>query len=280
MVRDPQPTAGVPILSSAESEEPAPFEQDPIYDRISVRRLELLKSTVCRGADEDKIASFLELAWHYDLDPFAGEIWLVVGKPKPGRDGGSSGPAKTYIMIGRNGLRKIAAKNGLALWADVIHANDQLEVSFTAGEHRVMHSYGKPGEERGPIVGAWAQVTHIKSGMERGWFMADINEYRPTNANQLAYSPWGSQESVMVLGAAERTALRQAVPLGGLLTEGEVQKGEEVAEAADSDLSYLEVEATEPSHTPELPPGQSAANVTLPVPNEAAREAVRKLRDK
>lgn len=241
-------------MSSHEPEDPAPASADedlPVYDRISARRLALLKSTVCKGADDNLIASFLEIASEYDLSPFAGEIWLVVSKSK-GTNGGA-GQDKSFVMVGRNGLRKIAARNGLVLWGDVIHEKDNLEISFTAGLHSVMHSYGKPGGERGKIVGAWAQVTDIKSGIERGWFMADMNEYRPTNERKLQFSPWGSQESVMILGAAERTSLRQAVPLGGLLTEGEIQRGEEVAEAAATDLSYLEVTETEPAHQPALP---------------------------
>jgi hypothetical protein len=37
----------------------------------------------------------------------------------------------------------------------------------------------------------------------------------------LKFSPWGHQESIMIITAAERSALRQATPLGGLLGEGE-----------------------------------------------------------
>jgi hypothetical protein len=236
-------------LTSQETPTPSRPTSDLVYDNISQRRLEFLKTTVCRGADESAIASFLEVAHQYDLSPFNGEIWLVTNKT-PGRDGGA-GQTKSFVMVGRNGLRKVAANNKMVLHGDVIREADSLDVSFTAGAHTVLHSYGKPAD-RGKIVAAWAQVTDIKSGLERGWFMADIEEYRPKSEQKLKFSPWGSQESVMILGAAERTALRQAVPLGGLLTEGEVELGQEVAEAAATDLSYLDAPTeTEPAHQPQ-----------------------------
>lgn len=188
----------------------------PAFDLINERQLALLRNRTAKGCSNEEVAQFLELCVAYGLDPYAGEAWCSKGK---GRDGGEG---KLLIMVGRDGLRKIASRQGLTLDCDVVRQKDRFRVTRTPERARVIeHEYeGGTEESRGPIIGAWAEV-YDKNGNQRGYFYAPLTEYRPTNPNQLKYSPWGSQESVMILAAAERQALRQATPLGGLLAEGE-----------------------------------------------------------
>ena len=100
-------------------------------------------------------------------------------------------------MVGRDGLRKIAHRNNLSLDGDVVREHDRFHVTRNPGRERVIeHEYEGGIETRGGIVGAWAEVFD-QVGAQRGYFYAPLSEYRPTNEQQLKFSPWGSQESVM-----------------------------------------------------------------------------------
>lgn len=195
----------------------------PAIDGVDARRLDLIKRKVSSGkrAVEPtmaELATFLELCGKYELDPFANEVWLAKSE---GRDGG---PGQILIMVGRDGLRRIARRNGLDIDSDVVHEGDSFAVErvLLNGKRTrtVTHSYGLP-KDRGAIVGAWCEVWRKADGVQVGYYYAPLSEYMPTNEKKKQYSPWGSQPSVMIMTAAERNALRQATPLGGVLGEGE-----------------------------------------------------------
>jgi hypothetical protein len=188
------------------------LDRAPILDSLNKRQLELLKAR-SPGLKDAELAAALELAWSYKLDPYANEIWFTRGKAKDGGEG------KLLIMVGRDGLRKVAQRNHLSIDCDVVREKDTFSVKRGPDRAReVSHSYQGSAEERGPIVGAWAEVWDLH-GKQRGFFYAPLSEYKPASASQ--YSPWSKQTSVMLLAAAERQAIRQATPLGGLLVEGE-----------------------------------------------------------
>ena len=196
-------------------------ERPPIIDQLNPRMRQLLLSR-SPGLHEGELAAGVELAAAYQLDPFANEIWFTKSRGRDGREG------KLLIMVGRDGLRKIAQRNGLELEGDVVHERDQFryerQVDATGNPmHHVEHAVS--GFERGPILGAWVRAYERDSKVERGWFVAKIGEYDPTIGasaeSAMQRSPWAKQKTVMILAAAERQAARQATPLGGLLVEGE-----------------------------------------------------------
>jgi hypothetical protein len=191
----------------------------PVIDRIlstpdGQQTLALIKATVAPGCTDAEVGHFLELCAAYGLDPFAREAWCAKGKGKNGE------PGKLLIMVGRDGLRKIATRNGIHVDGDVVRKNDTLLVSRSSdGNRSVEHAWSAPAE-RGEIIGAWAECREGGPlGRPLGFFYAPLGEYKPTNVS--AYSPWSKQEGVMILAAAERQAIRQATPLGGLLAIGE-----------------------------------------------------------
>jgi RecT family len=209
------------------------FRQKPVIDRIEPRTLELIQKTIAVNCAPAEIGHFLELCAHYQLDPFAREAWIA--KSKSG---------KLLIMVGRDGLRRIAQRNGIHLDGDVVRANDEFAIQRTAdGNRTVTHSYGKPSD-RGEIVGAWAECREGgPEGRSMGYFYAPLEEYQP--ASRDAYSPWSKQVGVMILGAAERQAVRQATPLSGLLAEGEDELVENSTLPAGSVRQLAELTAVE-----------------------------------
>lgn len=192
---------------------------DPLQiDQISEHRLKFLRATVAKDATNAEIGHFLELCAKYDLDPFAKEVWLAVSTSQQGK-------RNVLLMVGRNGLRKIAMRQGMVIDGDVVHAEDTFKVTRNPDRSRtIAHEYAD--KDRGEIIGAWAEV-YDKAGQQRGYFYAPLSEYRPTNEAKLKYSPWGSQASVMILAAAERAALSMATPLSGVVVAGELDRGEE-----------------------------------------------------
>jgi hypothetical protein len=216
----------------------------PIFFTMNEERRELIRKKVSRGfrsmvPTDTELAGFLELCHRYDLDPMADEVWLSKTEGKDGRE------PQLLVMVGRNGLRKIARRQKLALVGDVVHEKDVFRVSWKRDpdtkrrELWVEHSYeGASEESRGKVLGSWAEVYRESDGAQMGYFFAPIGEYKPENEKVLKFSPWGHQESVMILTAAERTALRQATPLGGLLGEGEDAL---LGEGGDAPLDETEV---------------------------------------
>lgn len=187
-------------------------------DRLSTRRLDFLRKTVAKDATNSEIGHFLELCAKYDLDAFAKEVWLVVSTSQ-------SGKRNVLLMVGRDGLRKVAMRQGFIIDGDVVHEKDAFTVARNADRTRtVTHEYAPT--ERGAVIGAWAEV-YDQEGKQRGFFYAPLSEYLPTSEAKLKFSPWGSQLSVMILAAAERTALSMATPLSGIVAQGELDRADE-----------------------------------------------------
>lgn len=205
----------IPLPDLSEKTTAETLSLAPIYDSIDQRRLAILQdmSTNARPGD---IATMLEIAAKYDLDPIAKEIYCARGQRQDGS------PGKLLIMVSRDGLRKVARRNNLALRGDVIREKDTFTVTHRPDQEapEISHTYsGITEKTRGPIVGAWAVVYDATSKEPMGFNVAPQVEYLPENENVRKKSAWGKTPSIMTLTAAERNALRQATPLSGLLTE-------------------------------------------------------------
>ena len=227
---------------------PEALRRPPIFDLLLAteagkRQLQLIRTRVARGATDSELAQFLELCAQYGLDWNADEAWCAVSNPD------NPDKRRVLLMVGRNGLRKIAQRQGLDFDGDVVRANDTFRVTRKGDRTReIVHEYeeGADDESRGAMRGAWCEVYEVATGRQRGYFYARVIEYRPTGA-KLQYSPWGSQESVMMQTAAERQALGQATPLGGIVGQGELDRVEETAAltAGAGDGSAPDVEVPE-----------------------------------
>lgn len=193
------------------------------YDPASVA---LIRHTVAVGVPDALLGQFLELSARYELDPFAKEIWCV---KNPGKNGKAD---SILIIVAAAGWLKIANRQPdfVGCPSDVVRKNDEYsteriedpsdplfgEIKVT---HKVLHADVK---ERGPIVGAWAKC--YREGHKATFFFAPMSEYQPKSEMKLKYSPWGSQESAMILKCAEAMALRKQFSISGLYAEGELSR--------------------------------------------------------
>ncbi len=172
-----------------------------------------IRATVAKDCDDAEFVMFLELAARYQLDPFAKQIWAA----KMGSD--------VAILVGRDGYLTIAERHPEyeGMDADVVRANDTFKVTRGKDGPVIEHTYGD-AIDRGHILGSWAVVWR-KDRRVPTFFWAPIQDYKPRSEKKLQYSPWGTQESVMMLKCAQSTALRLAFNISGFVPaeEAEVQ---------------------------------------------------------
>jgi len=169
--------------------------------RLDARQIDVIKQTVAKGASDNELAMFLELAQRYQLDPFAREIWCV----------DMGGGSKT-IMAGRDGYLAIANRHPAfdGMESDVVREGD----TFSRSGAGVEHSYGA---KRGNILGAYALV-HRTDRTRPAYFFAPFAEYNSSK------SAWKSYPSAMIIKVAESMALKRAFSISGLVTQEEMDK--------------------------------------------------------
>jgi phage recombination protein Bet len=200
-----QPMAVVTRLArdTTDITSPARYGWEP--DQIAA-----IKHTVAADCTPAEFVMFLELAARYKLDPFAKQIWAAKM--------GSKGVA---IIVGRDGYLTIAERHPAyeGIDGDVVRVGDKFRVVRGAKGPEVEHEYAA-AEERGPILGAWAMVWRSDRRVPM-YFWAPVGDYKPTSASKLQYSPWGTQESVMMLKCAQSTVLRLMFNISGFVPEEE-----------------------------------------------------------
>jgi phage recombination protein Bet len=198
--------------------------------RFGIAEMRTIRNTVMPDLNGAEFQMVMAMAARYDLDPLAREIWGVKGKTKNGREG------RVLILVGRDGLLKVARrdKHFMGFDTDVVHEKDEFEVRRSKLGREIIHNYKGSTAERGPIVGAYAQV-YIQ-GMHDVYFYAPMEEYKPSTTD--SYSPWLKQPSVMIQKCALALCLRLAFNLAGILAEEEAGR---VFESADGVQDPMDV---------------------------------------
>lgn len=189
---------------------------------FSPEQVRLLKRTVAKQCNDDEFVYFLEVAAFYNLNPLVGEVYAAKMAGANGEGG------RVAILIGRNGYLKMARSQShfRGIDGDVVRKNDVFKVKRSQGGREVIHEYEGDTAARGEIVGAWSEVYRDDESRPY-YFFAPMHEYRPTNEKKLRYSPWGSQESVMIQKCAYVGALRIAFNISGVYEEAEMARAQE-----------------------------------------------------
>lgn len=195
-------------------------------ERWNEEMVKVVAKNVFRGHEitEPQLYFCLSVAEAIELNPMIGEIYFL---PSKSRD--AKGPAWTPY-VGRNGLVNKADRAGCYFESDTVHANDDFEITRQKnGVRTVRHSYSQ--KDRGEIVGAYAFL-HDRDGSARpAFFYAQLSEYLPTFDAEwkLAKSPWGNQTSALIEKCAMLGAGRKRLRLGNVLSDGEIEKVQQMA---------------------------------------------------
>ena len=170
-------------------------------------QLELIKSTVAKGATNDELKLFLYRCKNMGLDPLKpGQVHFV----KYGNNPGS-------IIVGIDGIRAKASRTGKL-----------------AGIKR-----GVILDDEGRLVAGWCEVY-------RSDWLHPIREEVPLSEYNTGKAQWATKPQTMLKKVAEAAALRMAFPddLGGIYSEEEIQK-DQVRDVRAKELTAQVQETTE-----------------------------------
>lgn len=185
-------------------------------------KIDVIRSTVAKGATDNELEMFLHLCKTYQLDPFRKEIWFI----KYGEKKGNNEPT---IMTSRDGYLKIAQQHPdyLGIMSQEVRENDYFELDASKG--LVSHRFAQPISSRGQIVGAWA--TAKRKGVDPVSIFVNFHEYRGNS------KIWAHYPSAMIIKVAESFALKRQFGITGLVTREEMDAQDQDAQMAH-DQSY------------------------------------------
>lgn len=189
----------------------------PAEQEFSAEQLELIKSTVAKGATNDELKLFLYRCKNMGLDPLKpGMVHFVKYGTSPGT-----------MIVGIEGFRSRAERTGKR-----------------AGTNR-----GVIRDENGRCIGAWCEV------YRKDWDHPAREEVSLAEYNT-GKSQWAKMPETMIKKVAEAAALRMAFPdeLGGVYTHEEMsQAGPDprakeiearIANEPDIEIAHSEIEST------------------------------------
>jgi phage recombination protein Bet len=162
-------------------------------------KIDTIRQTVAKDANDAQLEMFLTLAERYQLDPFLKEIWFS---------------KEIGIITGRDGYLKVAQRdpNYDGIVSAAVCEGDVFKLNPVVPE--INHEFGS---KRGVVIGAYAVAFHKKRRPAVAY--ASFAEYqKPTNI-------WQKYRSAMICKVAEALALKRQFGISGLVTEEEVGAG-------------------------------------------------------
>lgn len=193
------------------------------YDQ---EKIEVIKNTVAKGADNNELEMFLHLAKQYNLDPLNKEIWFIK-RAKKQKIGNTwdyprlpSGEvdysnAETTIMTSRDGYLKIAHGHPEFSELNSMEIRENDDFHYNALTKEIRHNITA---KRGRITGAWAMCK--RTDMAPAFIHVDFMEYK----NAVGKSQtWDKYPSAMIRKIAEVIVLKRQFNISGLVTREEMQ---------------------------------------------------------
>ncbi|GAC1439069.1 MAG: hypothetical protein NVSMB58_35410 [Terriglobales bacterium] len=193
-----------------------PLQAGNAIEMVNYReKIQTIKDTVAKGANDSQLEMFLTICNQYQLDPFLKEIYFVPG---------------VGVMTGRDGYLKVAMRdaNYDGIVSAAVCEGDEFEINPVLPE--VKHKFGA---KRGEVIGAYALVFHKQR--RPAVCFAPFSEYRKSS------SIWQTYKSAMICKVAEVLALKRQFGINGLVTEEEI--GLQSAAEEGQRESYADVSA-------------------------------------
>lgn len=192
--------------------------QGEVLAEYPPKLLDVIKNTVAKGATDEELYMFLQVASLYDLNPFMKEIWFIKNK-----DG------SIIITTSRDGYRKIASRdpNFKDCQAYPVHENDDFQMEMVMGEvMNISHKFKQ--NERGKIVGAYGVLfTHTGEKIVHYVSFDEYNQGSPV---------WRKYPSAMICKVAENYLMKRFANIDGIQTVEDAPK-----EVQDASEEFIEV---------------------------------------
>lgn len=190
-------------------------------------KINVIRNTVAKGADDNELEMFLHLAKQYNLDPLNKEIWFIKRAKKqkdrsgqwdykklPNGEIDYTG-ADTTIMTSRDGYLKIAHQHPQFSELNSMEIRENDDFHYNALTKEIRHNITA---KRGRITGAWAMCK--RSDMAPAFIHVDFMEYK----NAVGKSQtWDKYPSAMIRKIAEVIVLKRQFNISGLVTAEEMQ---------------------------------------------------------
>lgn len=201
-------------------------------------KINVIRNTVAKGADNNELEMFLHLAKQYNLDPLAKEIWFIKKVKKQNNNGNWDYPrlqngevdytnADTTIMTSRDGYVKIAHSNPAFKELSSMEIRENDDFHYNAFTREIRHNITA---KRGRITGAWAICK--RKDMEPAFIHVDFQEYK----NAVGKSPiWDKYPSAMIRKIAEVIVLKRQFNISGLVTAEEMHDDYTLENAAPTE---------------------------------------------